>query len=299
MLRSLEEVFELAKNKKCKRLAVVAAHDPETIKAVVKAKREGLISPILIGKEEEIEHLLDYQNESPKDYEIIHLPDNNEAAKKAVELVKENKVDCLMKGHLDTAEIIRAVVNKDTGIAVDSVVSHVNIMELEKYPKLVVLTDVAINIAPTFEEKQVILANAVKVLKALNYDMPKVAAVCAIEKVNPKMLETVEANQLKEMNQQGLIKDCIIEGPISFDIAMDTGRAARKYFKGNIQGDADILLMPNLLAGNLLSKGLGIFGNGIGIGIVMGAQVPVILSSRGALADIKYQSILGCLAILD
>lgn len=299
MLNNLEQVFELGRKKEPKRLAVAAAHDVETLKAITKANQEGLIKPILIGNQIKIKELLIEMNAELSDYEIINEPDNNEAAKLAVWLVKQNKVDCLMKGHLDTAEIIRAVVNKETGIAREgSIVSHVNVMSLEKYEKLVVLTDVAINIAPNFEEKQLILKNAVRVLRALGYEQPKVAAICAIEKINPKMIETVEASQLKELNQQGIITDCLVEGPISFDIAMDKGRASRKRFAGCIKGDADILLMPNLLAGNLLSKGLGIFGKGESIGLVMGAEVPIILTSRGALAEAKYQGLLGCLAIL-
>jgi phosphate butyryltransferase len=203
-----------------------------------------------------------------------------------------------MKGHLETAEMIRAVVKKETGIAIKETISHINLMEIEKYDKLVIMTDVAISINPTLEQKKDILENAVSVFHALGYEKPKVAAVCAIEKINPKMPETVEAKELKDLNEAGIIKNCIVEGPISFDIAMDKGRATRKHFEGKIQGDADILLMPNLLAGNLLSKGISIFGEAKAVGFVMGAEVPIVLTSRGALAKAKYQSMLACLAIV-
>ncbi len=298
MYRSLEEVFELAKTKGIKRIAIAAAHDGETIQAAIMGRKDQLFTSILIGEKEKIEKILVSLDEEVADYDIIDASDNNESAKIAVSLVKEKKVDLLMKGHLDTAEMIRAVVNKETGIAVKETISHINLMEIEKYDKLIIMTDVAISMNPTFEQKKDILENAVSVFNALGYKEPKVAAVCAIEKVNPKMIETVEARELKEMNEQGLIKNCIIEGPISFDIAMDKGRASRKHFDGKIKGDADIMLMPNLLAGNLLSKGLSIFGGSKAVGFVMGAEVPIVLTSRGALAEAKYQSMLACLAIV-
>lgn len=298
MYQSLDEIFKLAKTKEMKRIAIAAADDEETIKAAIMGKQEQLFASTLIGQQKIIEDLLVSLGENLKDYEIIDSQDNNESAKIAVSLVKENKVDLLMKGHLDTAEMIRAVVNKETGIAIKNTISHINLMEIEKYEKLVIMTDVAIAMTPTLEQKKDILENAVSVFNALGYKEPKVAAVCAIEKINPKMLETVEANELKEMNQQGIIKNCLVEGPISFDIAMDKGRAERKHFMGVIKGDADIMLMPNLLAGNLLSKGLSIFGEAKAVGFVMGAQVPIVLTSRGALAKAKYQSMLACLAII-
>ncbi len=298
MYRNLDEVFQLAKTKGRKRIAIAAAHDAETIKAAIMGYDEQLFTPILIGEKERIETIIQGLDRNISEFEIIDSQNNNESAQIAVSLVKAKKADLLMKGHLETAEMIRAVVKKETGIAIKETISHINLMEIEKYDKLVIMTDVAISINPTLEQKKDILENAVSVFHALGYEKPKVAAVCAIEKINPKMPETVEAKELKDLNETGIIKNCIVEGPISFDIAMDKGRATRKHFEGKIQGDADILLMPNLLAGNLLSKGISIFGEAKAVGFVMGAEVPIVLTSRGALAKAKYQSMLACLAIV-
>lgn len=298
MYRNLDEVFQLAKTKGRKRIAIAAAHDAETIKAAIMGYDEQLFTPILIGEKERIETIIQGLDRNISEFEIIDSQNNNESAQTAVSLVKAKKADLLMKGHLETAEMIRAVVKKETGIAIKETISHINLMEIEKYDKLVIMTDVAISINPTLEQKKDILENAVSVFHALGYEKPKVAAVCAIEKINPKMPETVEAKELKYLNETGIIKNCIVEGPISFDIAMDKGRATRKHFEGKIQGDADILLMSNLLAGNLLSKGISIFGEAKAVGFVMGAEVPIVLTSRGALAKAKYQSMLACLAIV-
>ena len=298
MYRNLDEVFQLAKTKGRKRIAIAAAHDVETIKAAIMGYDEQLFTPILIGEKERIETIIQGLDRNISEFEIIDSQDNNESAQTAVSFVKDKKADLLMKGHLETAEMIRAVVKKETGVAIKETISHINLMEIEKYDKLVIMTDVAISINPTLEQKKDILENAVSVFHALGYEKPKVAAVCAIEKINPKMPETVEAKELKDLNEAGIIKNCIVEGPISFDIAMDKGRATRKHFEGKIQGDADILLMPNLLAGNLLSKGISIFGEAKAVGFVMGAEVPIVLTSRGALAKVKYQSMLACLAIV-
>ena len=298
MYRNLDEVFQLAKTKGRKRIAIAAAHDAETIKAAIMGYDEQLFTPILIGEKERIETIIQGLDRNISEFEIIDSQNNNESAQIAVSLVKAKKADLLMKGHLETAEMIRAVVKKETGIAIKETISHINLMEIEKYDKLVIMTDVAISINPTLEQKKDILENAVSVFHALGYEKPKVAAVCAIEKINPKMPETVEGKELKDLNEAGIIKNCIVEGPISFDIAMDKGRATRKHFEGKIQGDADILLMPNLLAGNLLSKGISIFGEAKAVGFVMGAEVPIVLTSRGALAKAKYQSMLACLAIV-
>lgn len=298
MYRNLDEVFQLAKTKGRKKIAIAAAHDAETIKAAIMGYDEQLFTPILIGEKERIETIIQGLDRNISEFEIIDSQNNNESAQTAVSLMKAKKADLLMKGHLETAEMIRAVVKKESGIAIKETISHINLMEIEKYDKLVIMTDVAISITPTLEQKKDILENAVSVFHALGYEKPKVAAVCAIEKINPKMSETVEAKKLKDLNETGIIKNCIVEGPISFDIAMDKGRATRKHFEGKIQGDADILLMPNLLAGNLLSKGISIFGEAKAVGFVMGAEVPIVLTSRGALAKVKYQSMLACLAIV-
>lgn len=297
MYKNLNDLFLLAKQKTKKKLAVVCPYDRETLKATMKASDEGLIIPYFVGEQDRIVKGIEEIKEKQTDFKIIPVSNDEEAAKQAVELVKEGHVDFLMKGSLPTSELMKSVVNKDNGIVSSGTISHLNFIELENYPKLISITDVAIVINPSFDQKIHLINNALRVYKKLGYESPKIAALCAIETVNPKMPETIEANKLKELNVSGDIKDCIIEGPISFDIAMDKDRAFKKSYGGKIKGDADILLVPNLLTGNILSKSLGIFAKSKAVGMVVGAKCPIVLTSRGASWDTKYESILACLAV--
>lgn len=295
---SLGDLLIHGKSKTKKRLVIAAAEDLETIKAAVKGKKDGIIEPVLIGNRLKIQTLLTKLAEKPETYDIVPAKDAHDAASKAVAMIKAGDGDFLMKGHLDTAVLLKAVVNKETGIALSSTLSHVNLMEVAGYNKILVMTDVAIVIEPTLSQKKDIIQNSVEVLRKLGYEKPKVAVLCAVEKINPRMPETVEADALKQMNLKGELVNCLVEGPISFDIAMDKDRATRKSYDGQIKGDADILLVPNLVAGNLLAKGLSIFGGSKAVGFVAGAKVPIVLTSRGATAESKFNSIVTCLATL-
>ena len=298
MYRTLEEVYNFARTKGKRRLAIAAGHDIETVKAVVRGKKENIIEPILIGEQPKIEGHLTDLGEAISSYEIHPAIDNVDATKQAIQLVNNHQADFLMKGYLQTSEMLREVVKKDSGMVANNTISYAKLMELEGFDKLIIITDTAIVIEPTLAQKKDILENAVGAFHTLDYDQPKVAILCAVEKENPKMIDTVHAAELKRMNEAGVIKNCLVEGPISFDIAMDAGRAKRKEYQGAIQGDADILLMPDVTSGNILAKALSILGEKESAGFVLGAKVPIILSSRGAMADAKYHSILACLAIL-
>lgn len=296
MYETLNDVFQYAEMKGKKKLGVAAANDKETLSAVVRAKKKGLIEPILIGHKNKMEEYLEELGEKSSEYQLIDSVNDDHAAEIAVKLAKNQDVDFLMKGHLNTANMLRAVVHKNDGIAVKSTISHVNIMELEEYNKIFILTDVAIVIEPSLKQKREIIDNAVRVMNGMGYEKPKVALLCSVETVNDRMQETIHASQLKEMNRVGEITDCVIDGPISFDIAMNKERANKKHYEGIIKGDADILVVPNLVSGNLLSKALGIFGKANAVGFVTGASVPIVLTSRGSTAEAKYDSILACLA---
>jgi phosphate butyryltransferase len=222
-------------------------------------------------------------------------PEN--AAQKGVDLIKSGEAHFLMKGKLETAELLRAVVNKENGIAGGGVMSHVAFNEIPAYHKIVVMTDGGMLPYPTLEQKKSIIDNAVDIMRSLGYDKPKVCVLAAVEKVNPKMPETVDAGALREMNERGEIKNCIVEGPISFDLAMVKERSEAKGYSSPCAGDADILIVPNIHAGNLLGKSFIEMGHAKMAGLIVGAKCPIVLTSRGASSEEKYNSlVLACAA---
>jgi phosphate butyryltransferase len=286
---------ELIKNvqscKVIKRVAVVAAQDEHTLEAVFKAKNDNIVEPILIGDKVKIKEVLIHINESLDDSAIIDVENDVMAAAKAVELVNDNKADFLMKGKIQTADLLRAVVNKEKGLRTGSVMSHVVIHEVPSYHKLLAVTDGGMMMYPNLEEKKQIIENAVNTFVAMGYEKPKVAVLAAVENVNPKMPESVDAGLLKEMNQKGEIKNCIVEGPISYDLTMSKESAKIKGFESPVTEDADILIVPNITAGNILGKSL-VYSSGAKMaGFVVGAKVPIVLTSRGSSAEEKYLSL--------
>lgn len=215
----------------------------------------------------------------------------DECLKTAVELIHSGQANALMKGKLETGQIMRAVVSKENGLRKGGLISVVGFFETERYHKLFAVSDMAVNTYPDLQGKKDILENAVRVFHAMGNDNPKVAVLAAVEKLNPKMPETVDADALKKMNESGEITGCTVEGPISFDIATSRQAAQIKGFDSPVAGDADILLVPDIVSGNILAKSLTGFGGAVTAGIVVGAAVPVILVPRSAEASDKYYSI--------
>ncbi|MBP2651655.1 MAG: phosphate butyryltransferase [Firmicutes bacterium] len=196
-----------------------------------------------------------------------------------------------MKGKIQTADLLKAVVNKEKGLRTGSVMSHVVLHEIPTYHKLLVITDGGMMMYPNLAEKKQIIENAVNSLLSLGYDKPKVAVLAAVENVNPKMPEAVDAGLLKEMNQKGEIKNCIVEGPISYDLAMSKDAAKIKGYESPVTEDADILMVPNITVGNIMGKAL-VYSAGAKIaGFIVGAKVPIVLTSRGSSAEEKYLSL--------
>ncbi|PAB59756.1 bifunctional enoyl-CoA hydratase/phosphate acetyltransferase [Anaeromicrobium sediminis] len=284
-------INKVKNNQEKKRVAVVCAGDEHTLEAVFLAKRDGIVNPILIGDSEKIKGILSNQKNEIDHENIIHADSMEEAAKCGVDLIRENKADYLMKGKIDTSKLLKAVVSKESGLRTGSVMSHVAFLEIPTYKKLLVVTDGGMVMYPTLEEKKGIVENAVRTLKLIGYEKPKVAALCAVEKVNPKMEETVHAKELKDMSLNGKIEDCIIEGPISYDLVMSKKSARIKGFESPIVEEADILLMPNIATGNIVSKSLIYSANAKMAGIVVGAKVPIVLTSRGSSTEEKYLSL--------
>ena len=292
MLRNFEELAELVKaNPVKKRIVLCCAHDEHSLDAVYEAFREGVVEPVFVGKEDEIKAICAEHGFDFGDVKIYNEDDDVEAAKKAVELIREGKGDFLMKGRMQTADLLRQVVNKETGLQVGKIMSHVGLFKVPNYHKLVVLTDGGMLLAPDLEQKKKIIENAVEVLHALGYEDPKIAVMCGAEVLNKKAQESVDAAALKEMNLNGEITGCTVEGPISYDIALSKEIADFKKFDSPVAGEADAMIMPSMAAGNMVGKSWTVSSDGMMAGIIVGAKVPVVLTSRGSTAEEKFYSI--------
>jgi phosphate butyryltransferase len=292
IFKNFAELTKSVQGSKVKRkVAVVSAQDEHTLEAVFKAVKDNIIEPILIGNKVKINEVLNHLNESLDDGAIFDVENDIEAAEKAVKLIHENKADFIMKGKIQTADLLRAVVNKENGLRTGNVMSHVVIHEIPTYHKLLTVTDGGMMMYPNVDEKKQIIENAVSTLRAMGYEKPKVAVLAAVETINPKMPEAVDAGVLKEMNQKGEIKDCIVEGPISYDLTMSKESAQIKGYSSPVVGDADILIIPNITAGNILGKSLVYSAGAKMAGFVVGAKVPIVLTSRGSSAEEKYLSL--------
>ena len=290
-----EIIAKLQGNTKRSRMAVAAANDDHTLGAVKQAVEAGLVEPVLVGDKKEIEKVLAEIGLTVPEEDIYDVPDLAEAAKKAVALINEGKADFLMKGKVDSGIYLKAVVNKETGLGKGGVMSHFTAFECPNaYHKLIVPVDGGMVTYPTLEQKKAIIQNTVDTMLALGYDCPKVGVLACKEKLDPKMPETVDGDELKKMNQRGEITNCIVEGPISFDCATDKEIAAFKGFESPCAGDCDILVAPNIHAGNFLGKMLTGFCHAKMGGFIVGAKCPVIMTSRGSTSEEKFLSM--CLA---
>ena len=290
--RTFEELVEKLKaSARAVRMAVAAAGDEHTIEAVLNARKEGIVSPILVGDKALIEAALAKFGATVPAEDIYDVPDIAESAKYAVQLVREGKANLLMKGKLDTSVMLRPVVNKETGIGKGGVMSHFTAFEVPSYHKLLVPVDGGMVTYPTLEQKKAIIENTVGALRAMGYDEVKVGVLACVEKLNPKMPETVDADALKQMNLRGEITGCIVEGPISYDCAVSKEIAEFKGFNSPVAGDVDVLIAPNIHAGNIMGKMLACTAGAKMAGFIVGAQVPIVLTSRGSTPLEKYNSI--------
>jgi phosphate butyryltransferase len=290
--RDFTEIVEKARTAQTRSvLAVAGAQDAHVIEAVLKAQHEGIADAVLVGSAPEIRELIRSQDGDPADFEIAAADSAESAGQRAVDLVKARQANILMKGIMETRDLLKPVVDKRNNLHTGRVMSHMAFNKLPNYPKLIVNTDGGMVVYPSLEDKKNIIINAVTTLRAMGYACPKVAVLAGVEKVNPKMLETVEADQLKQMNLNGEIPDCIVEGPLSYDIAMDAEIARYKGSDCPHSGDFDVLLMPNLAAGNILGKSWTVTAHSVMAGIIVGAKVPVIIVSRGSGCEEKYLSI--------
>lgn len=281
-----------------KKLIAVSADDAHTLEAVMQATKDGIVKPSFIGDAEAIRATLKELGEDSSLYPVYEEADFDKAAELGVRLIREGKGDFLMKGRLETSQILRAVVNEDHGLGTGGVMSHVAVNDVPAYHKFLITTDGGMNVAPNFNMKLGILVNAVNMLRALGYENPKVAVLANSEKVDPKIPESVEAGKLKEMYVRGEIRNCIVEGPVALDIALVKAHAEVKHFESPVAGDADIILSPNIFTSNTLGKSLTEMAGAKMAGLIVGAKVPIILTSRGSSSEEKYNSIVLAAAVV-
>ena len=292
VFHNFEELIAHVKGKPARaRMAVAAAGDEHTIEAALRARAEGIVTPVLVGDKAVIDQVLEELGERVPDEDIYDVPDLAESARKAVSLVREGKAHFLMKGKLDTSILLKAVVNKENGLGKGGVMSHFTAFEVPSYHKLIVPVDGGMVTYPTLEQKKAIIENTVGALRAMGYDCPKVGVLACVEKLNPKMPETVEGDALKQMNQRGELTGCIVEGPVSYDCAMSKEIADFKGFDSPVAGDCDVLLAPNIHAGNIMGKMLAVTCGAKMAGFIVGARCPIVMTSRGSSAEEKYLSI--------
>jgi len=295
MLRSIDDLRNLAMKVNRKKIAVVFAHDDHVIEAIKEASDLELVDPVLIGDALEIERLIsDLKLKKP--YQVINELDGEKATKIAMDLINSKKVEVLMKGLIDTKVLLKGVVNSDYGIKDAKLLSHVGLVSYPNFPKVLFATDGAMNISPNVEQKIMIIEAAVKLAKSLGYDKPKVGIVSAVEKVNPKIASTLDAKEIVEYYRDKDI-DFYVDGPFAVDNLVSMDSVKQKQITSIVGGDADILVFPNLDGGNIFYKTSVFLAGGKSAGLVLGAKVPIVLTSRADTAEAKLNSII--LAVLN
>lgn len=294
--KKMSKTFDdlIAKVGECpmKTVSVAVAQDSAVLEAVAAAKERGIANAILVGHEGKIREVAASINMDLTGFEIIHVEDDIEASLTAVKLVRDGVADMYMKGLIDTKNFLKSVLDKEVGLRTGSALSHVCVFDVKGIDHLLFLTDVAFIPYPTLEDKVDIINNTLEITKACGIDCPKVAPLAAVEVVNPKMPATVEAAELTKMCEEGKITGCIVDGPLSFDLAIDPEAAKHKGATDRkIQGDADILLFPDIHAGNLVYKAMVHTADMKNGNILTGTKAPVILTSRSDTFEVKVNSI--------
>lgn len=288
----LEYLIDQAAGQPKKAVAVAVAEDHEVIEAVAKAIKLQLAQFRLYGNQEKIMGMLqEHGLQTSEHVEVIAAMSSAEAAELSVKAVRNGEADVLMKGNIPTANILKAVLNKEWGLRKGSVLSHVAAFEVPNYDRLIFVTDAAMNIAPDVTQKAAIIQNTVEVARAIGIDLPKVAPIAAVEVVNPAMQATIDAAMLTQMNRRGQIKDCIVDGPLALDNAVSQIAAEHKGIVSDVAGKADILLVPTIEAGNVLYKSLVYFADAKVGAMIAGAKAPIVLTSRADSAETKVYSL--------
>jgi phosphate butyryltransferase len=298
MLKSFKDLEKIVSSKSTKmKVVVAAAHDLHTLQGINEAYEKGMIEPILVGDVAKIKEIIKNENFAINNAEIISTSSDEESAKTSARLIVEGKGNVIMKGKLQTADLLREIVNKENNLRVGEVMSHVGLFQVSSYHKLFVITDGGMLPLPSLEQKKGLIDNAVNVLRSLGVDKPKVACLAAAEVVNAKIPVSVDAGELKKQYEAGEIKNCIVEGPISMDLSLDKEAVEVKGYESPVAADADVLLAPDMTSGNLFAKAFMLAGDAMMAGLIVGAKAPIVLVSRGASAEEKYWSLVFAAAV--
>jgi len=291
MIKNFAEVLEMVKNNPKRKVAVAVAQDEPVLEAIRDAMAEDIVNAVLVGDKKAVEDIAKNIGFDISKVEVIDEPDKTLACRTAVSLVTNKKADMVMKGLIDTATFLRAVLDKEIGLRTGKILSHVGLFEVPALGRMIILTDPAMNIAPDLNAKKQIIENAVTVAHALGMELPKVAPIAAVEVVNPDMPATIDAAVLSKMNDRGQIKGCIVDGPLAIDNALSEESARHKGIQSPVAGHADIILVPDIETGNVMYKTLTYTAN-VKLGAMLaGAAAPVILTSRSDSAESKMHSI--------
>lgn len=292
MIHKLSELIDRAKDKPKQRIAVAAAEDKAVLMSIRDAYKKAIVEPILIGDKAKMEAIAQTVDLDLSNIQIVHNDEGAAAsANLAVSMVKNGEADVLMKGFVSTSTLLKAVLDKENGLRKGKIISHVAFFESPYYHKLLCVTDVAMNIDPDFDTKVNILNNAVEACHKIGISTPKVAVVGAVETVNPKMEATVHASMLKTMSDRKQFEGCIVDGPLALDNAVNKEAANHKGIVSDVAGDCDVILVPNLEAGNMFYKALNFMGGAMVGAVIMGASVPIVLTSRSDSEQSKMFSI--------
>lgn len=294
MLQSFTHMEQhILKGREKKRVALAGAHDLDALRSLVDARRKGIVEAILIGREEKIRALLAELGEDASPYLIIPQEEDALCARTACQLVRDGQADIPMKGIIQTAAFMRAILDKGNGFVPErGLLSQATLLELPEEERMMIISDCAVNIAPEYPDKVKILQNAVFLAHRLGIDCPKAAVVAPVEVINPVMQSTIDAAMLSKANERGQIRGCIVDGPLGLDNAVSLQAAKHKGISSPVAGVADILLMPDLCAGNIFTKSLTYFAKLPTAGALLGASIPVIMTSRTDSPEDKYHSIL-------
>ena len=296
MYESFEALMNarLNKNAPAKRAVVAGAEDDHALEAVFRAQEKGYATPVLVGNPEKIEVLIkemDYEN---REYKIVPTDEGTNPSGTAVRLIREGKGDYIIKGKMETRDLLRPILNKETGLNKKGFITHFGCMQLKGYHKLLAISDCAVIPYPTFEDKVKIVQEGIDTLCKLGYEKPVIGALCAVETMSDKMPETVDAQNLQKMSENGAFHPGIVLGPISYDLATSRESALIKGYDSPYAGEVDMLLVPQLVTGNAMSKIWNADPENILAGCLIGTDVPIVLTSRSASMNEKLNSIMLC-----
>ncbi len=290
-IKTLDQIVKMGSGRPTKRIAVAAAEDEHVLKAIKQALEMKLVSPLLIGDESKIKSLWASIGLVPEELNVINEPDPVKACKTAVREIRNGNADILMKGMVATAPLLKAVLHKEEGLKKRDNLSHFALFQTSFYHKLLGVTDAAMNINPELNEKIAIIENAVEVFHSLGNDNPRVAIIGPVEVVNPKIGSTMDAAILSQMSKRKQIKSCIVDGPLAIDNAVSAEAAEQKGIISEVAGNADILVAPDLNSGNILYKSLIFLSDAKSAAVILGAKVPIVLTSRADSEQTKLFSI--------